>query len=60
MPAARPELETVARATVEVAYGARVLGEDRLVGLREAQRRLRMSLLGLGVRRLRRRGRRQR
>jgi transglutaminase-like putative cysteine protease len=59
MPASRPELETVARAKVEVAYGARVLGEDRLVGLREAQRRLRMSLLGLGVRRLRRRARRQ-
>lgn len=56
LPTARPELETVARAKVEVAYGARVLGEDRLQGVREAQRRLRMRLLALGLRRLRRRG----
>ena len=57
MPRARPELEMVARAKVEVSYGARVLGDDRLAGLREAQRRLRMSLLGLGLRRMRRRKR---
>lgn len=59
LPASRPELETVARAKVEVAYGARVLGQDQLRGVREAQRRLRMRLLGLGVRRLRRRGTRR-
>jgi transglutaminase-like putative cysteine protease len=57
IPVARPELETVARAKVEVAYGGRVLGEDRLHGLRDAQRRLRMSLLRLALRRARRRGR---
>jgi len=59
MPASRPELETVARAKVEVAYGGRVLGDDRLAGLREAQRRLRVSLVALGFRRFRRRGRRR-
>ncbi|MFP5343293.1 MAG: DUF4129 domain-containing transglutaminase family protein [Candidatus Limnocylindria bacterium] len=55
LPGARPELETVARAKVETAYGGRVLGDDRLAQLREAQRRLRVSLLRLGLRRLRRR-----
>jgi transglutaminase-like putative cysteine protease len=59
IPVARPELETVAQAKVEVAYGGRVLGEDRLHGLREAQRRLRMSLLRLALRRWRRGGRRR-
>lgn len=58
MPDARPELETVARAKVEVAYGGRVLGEDRLTGLRAAQRRLRTSLVALAFRRFRRRRRR--
>jgi transglutaminase-like putative cysteine protease len=53
MPGSRPELETVARAKVEVAYGGRVLGEARLHSLREAQRRLRLGLLAFGVRRLR-------
>ncbi|MEJ7697600.1 MAG: DUF4129 domain-containing protein [Candidatus Limnocylindrales bacterium] len=51
LPGARPQLETVAQAKVEVAYGARVLGEDRLAGVRAAQRRLRVSLLRLVVRR---------
>ena len=51
MPGARPELETVARAKVEVAYGGRKLGIDRLVSLREAQRRLRTGLLRLALRR---------
>lgn len=55
LPAARPELETVARAKVEVAYGGLVLGEDRLASLRHAQRRLRISLLRLALRRGRRR-----
>lgn len=55
LPSARPELETVARAKVEVAYGGRHLGADRINSLREAQRRLRMSLLRLALRRDRRR-----
>jgi hypothetical protein len=55
IPSVRPELETVATAKVEVAYGARVLGDDRLAGLRKAQRRLRLGLLRLAVRRTRRR-----
>ncbi|HEY0444558.1 MAG TPA: transglutaminaseTgpA domain-containing protein, partial [Candidatus Limnocylindrales bacterium] len=47
LPGARPQLETVARAKVEVAYGHRELGADRLGALRDAQRRLRLSLLRL-------------
>ncbi|MEO5885684.1 MAG: transglutaminase domain-containing protein [Candidatus Limnocylindrales bacterium] len=58
LPSARPELETVARAKVEVAYGGRRLGDDRLTTLREAQRRLRIALLRLAFRRDRR-GRRR-
>ncbi len=54
LPGARPELETVARAKVEVAYGGRRLGDDRLSALRDAQRRLRISLLRLALRRTRR------
>lgn len=54
LPSARPELETVARAKVEVAYGGRRLGGEALAGLREAQRRLRSSLLRLAWRRTRR------
>jgi transglutaminase-like putative cysteine protease len=54
IPIARPDLETVAQAKVEVAYGGRVLGEDRLQALRAAQRSLRMRLLRLAVRRGRR------
>jgi transglutaminase-like putative cysteine protease len=53
LPTARPELQTVARAKVEVAYGRRELGTDRLLGLREAQRRLRVALLRLAFRRRR-------
>jgi len=51
LPASRPELETVAVAKVESAYGQRVLGADRLAALRAAQRRLRLSLLRLAFRR---------
>ena len=51
LPASRPELETVARAKVESAYGRRILADDRLVALRAAQRRLRVSLLRLVLRR---------
>ena len=57
LPDARPELETVARAKVEVAYGGLRLGDDRLAALKEAQRRLRTSLLRLALRRDRRRKR---
>ncbi len=58
LPDARPQLETVAQAKVEVAYGGRLLGADRLTSLKEAQRRLRTSLLKLVVIRGRRRKRR--
>ncbi|HEU0236314.1 MAG TPA: transglutaminase domain-containing protein [Candidatus Limnocylindrales bacterium] len=51
LPASRPELQTVARAKVEVAYGRTVLSEARLRALRDAQRRLRVSLLRLAFRR---------
>ncbi|HKB27780.1 MAG TPA: transglutaminaseTgpA domain-containing protein, partial [Candidatus Limnocylindrales bacterium] len=51
LPTSRPELETVARAKVESAYGQRILGEDRLAALRTAQRRLRLALLRLAFRR---------
>ena len=54
LPTVRPELETVAHAKVEVAYGARVLSDERMRSLREAHRRLRVGLLRLFVRRLRR------
>jgi len=55
LPMVRPELETVAQAKVEVAYGGRTLGDDRIAGLREAYRRLRVQLFRLVLRR--RRGR---
>ena len=51
LPDARPELQTVARAKVESAYGREILGDDRLASLRAAQRRLRVSLLRLAFRR---------
>jgi transglutaminase-like putative cysteine protease len=57
LPASRPELQTVARAKVEVAYGRTVLSEARLRALRDAQRRLRVSLLRLAFRRRDRRRR---
>ena len=44
----------MAHAKVEVAYGARVLTDDRMRSLREAHRRLRIGLLRLFVRRVRR------
>ncbi|MDQ6794060.1 MAG: DUF3488 and transglutaminase-like domain-containing protein [Chloroflexota bacterium] len=59
LPASRPELETVARAKVEVAYGRRELGADRLAPLRDASRRLRLNLLRLAFRRRERRERRR-
>jgi transglutaminase-like putative cysteine protease len=51
LPDARPALETVARAKVESTYGRAVFGSERLLGLREAERRLRVSLLRLLFRR---------
>jgi len=57
LPTAKPELETVARAKVETAYGRQILGEDRLAALRSAQRRLRLTLLRLAFRRKDRRRR---
>lgn len=60
LPSARPDLQTVARAKVEVAYGRGELGDDRLRSLRDAQRRLRVALLALVFRRRERRERRAR
>ena len=57
VPRARPQLETVAQAKVEVVYGGRQLDQDRLAALRDAQRQLRVQLLSLLVRRARRRRR---
>ncbi len=47
LPDIRPELQTVATAKVEVAYGRRILGEDRIRALRASYRRLRVGLLRL-------------
>lgn len=59
LPGARPDLQTVADAKVEVAYGRRELGPERLRSLRDAQRRLRVAMLGLLFRRRQRRDRRR-
>jgi transglutaminase-like putative cysteine protease len=59
LPDSRPQLQTVARAKVEVAYGRRLLGDDGLRSLREAQRRLRLGLLRLALRRRERQARRR-
>jgi hypothetical protein len=56
LPQSRPEIQTVAQAKVEVAYGRRMLGEERAAALREASRRLRVGLLRLLFRRKPRRG----
>jgi hypothetical protein len=55
LPDVRPELETVARAKVESVYARQVLDGERLDGLRAAQRRLRVALLRLVLRRRNRR-----
>jgi transglutaminase superfamily protein/transglutaminase TgpA-like protein/uncharacterized protein DUF4129 len=58
LPIARPELELVAQAKVETAYGRGILGADRLQALKAAERRLKLNLLRLAFRRRdRRRGR---
>ena len=54
LPGVRPELETVARAKVEVAYGRAQLGADRLRAVRAATGRLRVALLRLALWRIRR------
>jgi transglutaminase-like putative cysteine protease len=51
VPSARPELQLVARATVETTYGRRTLPPDRLAALGDARRRLRLALLRLAFRR---------
>jgi len=56
VPAVRPDLQLVARSTVEATYGRRRFDDDRLSALGEAQRRLRVALLRLAF--VRRRGRR--
>jgi hypothetical protein len=58
VPAVRVELTTLARAKVEVAYGHRDLGDDRLKRIAEAYHRLRLALIGLIFRRGLGRGRR--
>ncbi len=50
MPAVRPALSTVAHAKVEIAYGRRELGPDRLRIVAEAHRRVRIGLLKLALR----------
>lgn len=57
VPGVRPDLQLVARSTVEATYGRRRFGADRLSALGEAQRRLRVTLLRLAF--VRRRGRRR-
>ena len=51
VPAVRPELSTVARAKVEIAYGRGQLSPERLRLVAEAHRRLRFGLLRLALRR---------
>jgi hypothetical protein len=58
LPNVRPELQTVATAKVEVAYGRRQLGDERLRALQDSYRRLRVNLLRLALRRRDRRKRR--
>ena len=59
LPQSRPEIQTVAQAKVEFAYGRRMLAEDRLAALHEAHRRLRVGLLRLMFRKTPRRPRRR-
>lgn len=49
LPAVRVEVTTVARAKVEVAYGRRQLGDDRLRSVGDAYRRLRLAVLRVGL-----------
>jgi transglutaminase-like putative cysteine protease len=54
VPVARADLHTVAEAKVETTYARASLGGDRILALRNASRRLRLSLLRLLFRRRRR------
>jgi transglutaminase-like putative cysteine protease len=58
VPVAREDLQTVADAKVETQYAKVRLGGERLEAVRDATRRLRISLLRLAFRRPRRRRRR--
>jgi hypothetical protein len=58
VPVARDDLRVVADARVETAYAGVRLGGARLDAVRDAGRRLRVSLLRLGFRRPARRRRR--
>ena len=51
VPVARADLKTVADAKVETQYAKLHLGEDRLHAVRQAMRRLRVSMLRLVFRR---------
>jgi len=53
VPVARSDLRTVADATVEATYGGTDLAPGRLVAVRLAMRRLRLSMFRLVVRRVR-------
>jgi transglutaminase-like putative cysteine protease len=53
VPAARPDLQLVAQATVEATYGRRRASPELLAARGEAQRRLRVGLLGRVLRRRR-------
>jgi hypothetical protein len=50
LPRARDSLGVVAMATVEVSYGRRKLGSERLLTLAVAQRMVRGALLRLAIR----------
>lgn len=50
LPEMRPDLEAVALARVEVTYGGRVLGDDRMQAIGAAYAKLRVGLLRLVVR----------
>lgn len=54
LPVVRPELSVVANAKVEISYGHRDLGPERLRAVAQAHRRLRLGLLRLAFRRPRR------
>jgi transglutaminase-like putative cysteine protease len=51
LPRSRPELQTVASAKVEVAYGRKTIEDERMRSLRDSYRRLRVALLRLAFRR---------
>jgi hypothetical protein len=51
IPTHRPDLQLVADAKVEVAYGRGTVTTDRLAALRDAQRRLRLRILRLALHR---------